>query len=170
MERKLSKIYTSYNIFLILSLCIIPNYCISSENSINFTGSPSNVIDGDSLQFNNHRIRIQGIDAPEYNQQCKDKEKKLYNCGETSKQYLISLIDKKPIFCKIHSKDKFDRDLCTCNIDNKDIASILVEKGHAISYIDSNYQQEETNAKTNKRGIWQGDFIHPRLFRILHFK
>ena len=170
MGRKLSKIYTPYNIVLTLILFIMPNLCSANEQIIEFTGSPQNVVDGDSLQHNNLQIRLLGIDAPEYNQQCKDNNNKLYNCGQQSKQFLIDLINNKTITCTIHSKDKFKRDLCTCYIENTDIASTLVENGQSIAYINSSYTPKELEAKKLKKGLWQGDFMHPRLFRIINFK
>ena len=170
MERSLSKIYTSYSIFFALFLCFKPIYCFATPQTIEFIASPANVIDGDSLQYQNHQIRIKGIDAPEYNQQCKNNKNELYDCGEISKQYLISLVNAQTVTCKIISQDKFKRDLSICYINETDIATNIVKNGQAISYLDTSYQEEQKIAKTNKTGIWQGNFIHPRLFRILNFK
>jgi endonuclease YncB( thermonuclease family) len=108
-----------------------------------------------------------GIDAPEYVQQCKDKHKKLYPCGIDSAKYLEKLISNQQITCRIHKKDQYDRDLCTCYVGNTDINREMVLSGNAITYLETPYHQEQTDAKQHKRGLWQGRFMQPRLFRRL---
>jgi len=169
MERKLSKIYTSYNkltILMILGAIICFSNC-KAEEIIADTNDKIIVIDGDSLEIGNNRIRLMGIDAPEYLQYCKDKNKKKYDCGKISKNYLKSLIQNKQITCKIHKKDQYERDLCTCYTDNININAEMIRQGHAVVYMESPYQKEQQEAKQYKRGIWQGKFMHPRLFRKL---
>ena len=51
-----------------------------------------------------------------------------------------------------------------------DINKEMVRSGHAIVYLESNYHQDQAYAKSKKLGIWNGDFIHPRLFRRLKDK
>lgn len=167
MERKLSKIYTSYaTLFFAL---IISSF---SAHSQEFTpiSSPSDqikVVDGDSLEIKNQRIRLIGIDAPEYSQTCKNSENKKYNCGTQSTNFLKKLIENKTVTCHPHSKDKYDRLLCTCYIGSTDINKEMVKNGHAILYIEDKYLQDQQHAKNHKLGIWHGNFIHPRLFRKL---
>ena len=171
MERKLSKIYTSYNrlmvIILTLMVVIYNSHSCKAEETITAKINSTKVIDGDSIEINKHRIRLMGIDAPEYHQYCKDKNKKKYSCGIESKQYLINLLKDKEVVCKIHKKDQYDRDLCTCYADNVNINATMVKQGQALVYMESPYKAEQQEAKLNKRGIWQGKFMHPRLFRKL---
>ena len=169
MERKLSKIYTPYNTLLgtlILALLGLFSTCTAQE----ITSSPDlpiKIIDGDSLEIGNNRIRLMGIDAPEYIQYCKNANKVKYNCGIEAKKHLEQIINNSPITCKIHQKDQYDRDLCTCYKDNIDINAEMVRSGYALVYLESSYQKQQEEAKQHKRGIWQGRFMHPRLFRRL---
>lgn len=170
----MSKIYTLNNsLFLILLLVLTSAFltCTAQETSVaeikSTTLNPAIVIDGDSLEIGSHRIRLMGIDAPEYVQQCKDKHKKLYPCGINSAKYLEKLISNQQITCRIHKKDQYDRDLCTCYVNGKDINREMVLSGNAITYLETPYHQEQTDAKQHKRGLWQGRFMQPRLFRRL---
>lgn len=173
MLRKLSKIYTPYNgLLLIVTLiaCIFQAYTeVTAKNNNTITSSitnPTKIVDGDSLEIGTNRIRLIGIDAPEYQQYCK-KDNKKYDCGKEATNFLQQLISTNNISCTIHSKDKYDRFLCTCYVNNIDINAELVKKGHALAYIDSPYIKEEKEAKINKLGMWSGEFMHPRLFRKL---
>ena len=173
MLRKLSKIYTPYNGLLLIAtliICIFQAYTeVVAQNSNSITSSttsPLKIIDGDSLEIGTNRIRLIGIDAPEYNQYCKRNGKK-HDCGKESINFLKHLISSNPITCNIHSKDKYDRFLCTCYVNNIDINAELVKNGQALTYIDSSYAKEEKEAQKNKKGLWSSQFMHPRLFRRL---
>ena len=71
------------------------------------------IIDGDSLEIGTRRIRLLGIDAPEYNQNCFDENKKKYNCGDSAVSYLTREIKKAnyDIECKSIKKDRYEREL-----------------------------------------------------------
>ncbi|MBO5441212.1 MAG: hypothetical protein J6A09_01420, partial [Alphaproteobacteria bacterium] len=75
MERKLSKIYTQYKslpLLLLAIVCFFLKVC-NAEEIISSPINPLKVVDGDSLEIGPSRIRLTGIDAPEYLQQCKRK-------------------------------------------------------------------------------------------------
>lgn len=169
MGRKLSKIYTPYNRLLIpLFLLVVCAFTNCTANEI--TSSPLNsvnVVDGDSLEIGTKRIRLMGIDAPEYIQTCKNEHKKVYPCGKISAQYLRDLIGNNSITCKYNEKDRYDRYLCTCYKGNVNLNREMVLSGNAIPYLESEYKAEQTDAKIHKRGMWRGRFMQPRLFRRL---
>lgn len=170
MERKLSNIYTPYSILFFILISLLSLFFNNNSNAEEISSSPLNpvkVIDGDSLEIGAHRIRLMGIDAPEYKQTCKNKNKKTYPCGKEALKYLQELVNDTPVRCVVHEKDKYERDLCTCYANNTNINAEMIRSGHAIVYMGEEYIIEQTEAKLAKRGIWQGRFIHPRLFRKL---
>lgn len=169
MERKLSKIYTSCSwLFYILLLVLCAVFNTSSADEISSSPiTPAKVIDGDSIEIGNRSIRLMGIDAPEYKQYCKNHQQKKYPCGKKATEHLRNLINNQNIRCIIHKKDQYDRDLCTCYSGTRNLNAEMVKSGYAVIYMESPYQNEQKEAKAAKRGIWQGKFIQPRLFRIL---
>lgn len=172
MGRKLSKIYTSWQQIFIICSCLSTfsaDYVHAQEEKWIISKNPEEVIvvDGDSLEIGKKRIRLMGIDAPEYDQFCKNEKGRLYPCGRQSAQYLQDLIGHKKIRCLLHKKDKYDRELCTCYADSQDINAEMIKSGQAIVYLESNYRSEQAKAQKEKKGIWRGIFIHPRLFRLL---
>lgn len=133
------------------------------------------VIDGDSLEINNNKIRLFGIDAPEKKQICKKpflsisflNFQKKYKCGLISTIKLKNLIGNKIIKCISESKDKYNRFLSICYLEKKNINSWLVKNGYAVAYkkYSKKFILEEQYARKNKLGIWQGAFQYPEEWR-----
>ena len=118
------------------------------------------IIDGDSLEINNNKIRLFGIDAPEIKQICKKPYlvisflvslsfQKKYECGLLATNQLKKLIDNKTVKCISENKDRYNRYLSICYLKNKDINSWLVKNGYAIAYrrYSKKYVLEEQHAE-----------------------
>ncbi len=56
------------------------------------------VNDGDTITIGNERIRLRGIDAPEFNQTCRLKGED-YPCGRKSREALRALIGGRAVDC-----------------------------------------------------------------------
>ena len=127
------------------------------------------VVDGDSLEKGSMRIRLQDIDAPELFQYCFDKNEQKYYCGKKAYNFLQELIVGMTS-CEKYGKDKYGRWLMECFDKNgRSINQQMVLNGWALSYGDK-YNEDEIIAKKMKRGIWQGRFMRPELFRALQKK
>ena len=61
-------------------------------------GNPR-IIDGDSLEIKNEKIRFLGIDAFEKKQECFRKDGTKYKCGELAISNLTTIISGQPIKC-----------------------------------------------------------------------
>lgn len=122
------------------------------------------VVDGDSLRFGNQEMRLQGIDAPEYHQTCFDKDKKEYSCGQKAREYLESIMS-SAIKCEVVTTDKYKRQVVICG----DINQKMVASGWAVAYTryTDAYKKDEVAAKKSKKGLWQGKFMKPELYRAL---
>lgn len=138
-----------------------------SGKIISSNKNPAVAVDGDSLEIGTRRIRLMGIDAPEYTQQCKTPEGRLYPCGKQAAEYLRKLIKKQNIACYIHRKDRYERELCTCYAGKTDLNAEMIHSGNAVVYLESRYKQLEREARQKHIGIWNGTFMRPRLFRLL---
>lgn len=127
------------------------------------------IIDGDSIIVANHEIRILHIDAPEYKQTCTDKNNNEYPCGQDTKIFLAKSLSKHPTICKISGKDVYNRYLANCSNNNRDISELMIKNGWAIIYKQpSFYFSDQEYARLNKLGIWQGDFLIPKIYRKLN--
>ena len=142
------------------------------KSHLNFTEKFSGkayVLDGDSIRVSRKEVRLFGIDAPEYSQTCFNKKKIEYNCGLNSKEFLIKLIGGKKVECFYAQKDKYDRFLAKCYLDNLSINEEIIKNGMAVVYnfteSDEVIDKLEELAKNKKIGIWQGAFELPKNYR-----
>lgn len=78
------------------------------------------VNDGDSLTLGTERIRMRGIDAPEYQQICR-KDGADYVCGRLARQALVRLISGNPVTCSGWQRDRYGRLLGDCKAGGKDL-------------------------------------------------
>ncbi len=88
MKRKMSKIYTSCPAWFFIFFMLLHAACPQAEEISSAPDAPVKVIDGDSLEIGISRIRLIGIDAPEYGQYCRNSRNKKYFCGQTAHEYL----------------------------------------------------------------------------------
>lgn len=159
---------------IFISICIV--YPIYAEE---ISGIPK-IIDGDTVNINHKKIRLEGIDAPEIKQKCKKPYLKIstvinftfnkeYNCGVLAKKELSKKIDNVEISCISSSKDKYKRYLGTCFKGTENLNKWMVNRGYAVAYkrYSKKYLVDENYAKENNLGIWQGPFLRPEKWRKL---
>ena len=123
-------------------------------------GNPR-IIDGDSLEIKNEKIRFLGIDAFEKKQECFRKNGTKYKCGEVAISNLLMIISGQPVRCVTKKKDHYKRWLATCYIGTLDINENMVLYGNAFSYMSKKYKTAENEAKKVSAGAWAGEFIFP---------
>lgn len=133
------------------------------------------VIDGDSLTVRQGdgpvTIRLTGIDAAEYRQDCARRDASRWPCGRDARTALERLAGRSPLHCEVAAKDRYDRTLATCRTrpfpDGIDLGAEMVRLGWAVATGDD-YLPEEAEAEAQRRGIWQGDFVRPAAWRAAH--
>jgi endonuclease YncB( thermonuclease family) len=128
------------------------------------------VVDGDSIEISGARIRLQGIDAPEWKQTCVDSKGQTWSCGEASAQQLRSYIGGRELTCERRGVDRYNRTLAVCAApDGADINAWIVRHGWALASSDTgNYRSEQHEAEAARRGIWAGTFLPPWEWRRRH--
>lgn len=123
------------------------------------------VNDGDSITLGAERIRMRGIDAPEYQQTCQ-KNGADYACGKLARQSLVKLIANRPVSCSGWQRDRYGRLLGDCRAGDTDLNRAQVEAGWAVAY--GGFETEEAGARAAKVGIWAGSFAEPQDWRDSH--
>lgn len=123
------------------------------------------VNDGDSITLGSERIRMRGIDAPEYMQTCR-KDGADYPCGKLARQSLVRLIAGRPVSCSGWQRDRYRRLLGDCRAGDTDLNRTQVQSGWAVAYGD--FESEQAAARAAKTGIWAGTFDQPQAWRESH--
>lgn len=173
-------------IALILSLLCSS---VAAQAPTEISGS-AYVVDGDSLRIGATDIRLYGIDAPEWNQQCYAEEPRwwhrmvgiraeAYACGVEAKDFMRSLLaTSASVRCFPIDIDHYNRTVAVClnNLEG-DLGEQMVAAGHAIVYrtfahlapeIIERYSKLEREAKAAHRGVWRGAFDRPAQWRRLN--
>ena len=123
------------------------------------------VVDGDSLIMADRRLRLNGIDAPEFDQQCQMNDVAT-NCGRLSADYLRGLVEGRLVTCFLDGVDRYGRDLAECKNDGTEINLEMVRSGWAVAYGD--YLSAESNARAERAGLWAGEFDNPAQWRRMN--
>ena len=130
------------------------------------------VMDGDTLRLDHVEHRLYGVDAPESAQMCKDAKGVDWACGQEARKALANLVAGHVIACEERATDKYDRIIATCRTEQgQDLADALALQGMAVSFGGfgtSPYEDLVDSAQSAKRGIWQGSFDEPQVWRAAH--
>jgi endonuclease YncB( thermonuclease family) len=116
------------------------------------------VVDGDTLDLDGTRYRLNGIDAPEQAQSCKTATGKNWPCGKAASEALISLTAGKMVRCNTLGQDLYGREIATCTAGNTDLGREMVARGMAWAFLKFSdaYAEDQNRARSAQRGIWQG--------------
>jgi endonuclease YncB( thermonuclease family) len=150
--------------FAILGLLILLAARLDRTETRSIAGRVT-VNDGDSITLGTERIRLRGIDAPEFDQHCR-KDGADYPCGRRARDALVKLIGGRPVTCSGWERDKYDRLLAICTADGVELNRRQVEAGWAVAY--GAYRSEEEAARDKGTGLWAGSFDRPRDWREMH--
>lgn len=133
----------------------------ASEGVSTFAGA-ARVVDGDTIDINGQRVRLEGIDAPETAQTCTAKDGKPWPCGHAATKALQALIAGEDLACDSRGTDKYGRILGVCYADGRDINAAMVRTGFAWAFVrySKSYTADEAEAQAARAGIWQG-FAEP---------
>lgn len=95
-------------------------------------GDTVTVLDAQRVQ---HRVRLQGIDAPENRQPF----------GQRSRQYLAAMVHNQEVVVRVDKIDRFGRAVGVIYLAGQDVNLRMVEAGMAWHY--KQYQREQTPAQ-----------------------
>ena len=121
----------------------------------------------------------------ERDQVCQDKQGLDYPCGQRATQALQQLVQSDRVICLPIVNVNERRVLGICELTNQDtpppmepdeflngyrpdsLSRLMVVEGHAvgIGIGQDIFQEEQMQAQTLRKGIWQGSFQPPRLWR-----
>jgi endonuclease YncB( thermonuclease family) len=154
-------------------LCLLFGYCsfVGAQSDFKY---PLVIVDGDSINIDvllflevaqAHqddmddrtllRMRIAGIDTPEWNQPCEKNLGISISCGQIATKHLQNLLGyfTGKLVIKPIGVDYYDRVLIRLFVGEVNIGKQMVLEGMAYSYGDT-YLKEERLARSEKRGFW----------------
>jgi endonuclease YncB( thermonuclease family) len=120
------------------------------------------VIDGDTIEVAGQRIRLHGIDAPEWEQTC-TKGAEQYSCGQAATTALKEMVADREVNCQGKDVDRYGRIVAVCSVGETDINARMAVLGWALAYrrYSMDYVDEEATAEVSRSGMWAGEFMKP---------
>lgn len=141
---------------LLILLCLIVFFFVSTGTAREITGKCVKVLDGDTIHIVNFTgqrtsIRLYGIDCPELDQ----------IRGQAAKQYVTNVVARKKVTFKKMGKDSYNRlvglvyvnDLCLNEALLKDGFAWLTP-GYCRAPFCKQWKRHEKNARQKKLGLW----------------
>ena len=121
------------------------------------------VIDGDTIEWNAERVRLEGIDAPESAQTCTGRDGRKVMCGQLATSKLRELIEGRALSCRQSARDRYGRMIATCRTSDGDVNRKMVQSGWALAYrrYSNKYVNDEDQARWDGRGLWSMQFEKP---------
>ena len=130
------------------------------------------VKDGDTIRLGDTSFRLDGVDAPEMDQICLDKNGTSWACGVEARDRLAMWIAKRAIRCDDKGPDTVypARRIGICMVEGENVTlnQWLVREGWALNfepYAKGRFTADEADARNSQRGTWQGCFSAPQDLR-----
>ncbi len=137
------------------------------------SAASSTVRDGGTLQLGGVTYRLDGIDAPAFDQLCIDEHADSWTCGIEARDRLAELVGGRSVHCDDLGPDPSYRKrhlgLCTVEGEKTSLNQAMVKQGFALNQkpaAEARFADDEARARDNKQGLWRGCFIAPREFRV----
>ena len=142
----------------LLLLSVTPGISLAQDIS-----GKARVVDGDTIWIGKTKIRLHGIDAPEMKQTCRTSKGKKQFCGQLAKQALQRLVKGQDVTCKGNKRDRYKRLIAVCYVGPFNLNEQMVTDGWAMAYrkYSKDYVRAEMLAKSQREGVWGGEFEMP---------
>jgi endonuclease YncB( thermonuclease family) len=143
----------------LVSVLLLISPCIAASAQT-ITGHVVGISDGDTLTIldatrTQHRIRLDGIDAPEAHQAF----------GQRSRQSLAELAHRQQATADCPKVDKYQRKVCVVRVQGVDVGLAQIQRGLAWHFKRYAHEQSSENRATyaaaqaeagvEKRGLWR---------------
>ncbi|MGR3495510.1 thermonuclease family protein [Citreimonas sp.] len=125
------------------------------------------VIDGDTIDVGDTRVRLHGIDAPEIDQRCGGTDAPMWDCGAWVTRVVTDRYEGRDATCTVLDTDRYGRAVARCRVDGEDMGRALVAEGLAFAYrrYAMDYDLDEKAAAVNGFGLHGSGITAPAAFR-----
>lgn len=138
-------------LWALIAVVIIAVGAAANAQQIRFSGVAS-VVDGDTIEIHNRRIRLSGFDAPERGKYCGRT-----NVYQRASLALSDFTAQRLVTCDQTDVDDHGRVVAVCRVGEMDLGQYMVSLGWARDwprYSNGAYAEAEAAARRDRLGIW----------------
>ena len=121
------------------------------------------VVDGDTIEIDGQRYRLQGFDAPERHQMCRGADDAPWACGQAATATLERLVSTGTVGCEDSGQRSYGRIVGSCSAGGAEFGAALVRAGLAINEprYAPDYSAREREARNRGAGMHAGRYLAP---------
>lgn len=125
------------------------------------------VIDGDTFDVGDVRVRLFGVDAPESGQTCGGSGTTVWACGAWVTDEVRARYEGRRARCERLDTDRYGRAVARCSVEGQDVGRALVSEGLAFAYRDYSldYDLDEKGAAVRGVGLHGARVQRPAEYR-----
>ncbi len=125
------------------------------------------MIDGDTFDVGNVRVRLHAVDAPELDQMCETQGRPTWACGAWVSDEVRRRYQGARAVCEQTDMDRYGRVVARCVVDGQDMGEALVSDGLVFAYRQYgwDYDLAEKRAAVAGRGLHGSDVQTPAEYR-----
>lgn len=128
--------------------------------------------DGGTIELSGVIYRLDGVDAPAFDQICLNEFADPWACGVDAREQLSKLVGSRAVHCDDRGPDKtygkWHVGLCTVESETTSLNQLVVRSGFALGVdpsVKDPFKDDEAAAKDHLQGLWKGCFAAPQDFR-----
>ena len=163
---------SGFDRFLLPTRLLVATLVLLFSASLGWAANAT-IRDGGTLQLGAVAYRLDGIDAPEFDQICLDDHADPWTCGVEARDQLAKLIGARGVHCEDLGPDKAHAKrhtgICTADGETTSLNQLLVRRGFALNLepaAKGGFKDDEAAARDGRSGLWRGCFVAPQEFRL----
>ena len=133
------------------------------------------IVDGDTLVLDGVRLRLEGIDAPEREQDCREvRTGRRLPCGRLATEALADQISGREVACLLLVRDRYGRFVARCHTagpGGRDLSAAMAGAGWAVPFMADGRPDivaAAAAARLRGLGLWGMAFEMPADYRRRH--
>ena len=143
----------------------------SSAAAVTITGAAV-VTKPYAFSLDGYTVFLLGVDSVEQGQTC-TIERRNWDCWAAAQRQLETIVGEGMVSCEVVvGPDPQSQVIAVCTVNGEDVGERFVRSGFGIAIPSETqrYDNAQADAQASGRGLWQGEFAPPAIWRLMPFR